>query len=296
MLDDGAVVCSALEHATASAFPRLFRGGSGAIGASSSASVSQRQGRLGGLLGAAVSWQSRCLAARSVLEVIEAVALDSGAKAIATLAALGLRASDDDEEARRASAAQRKRDSRVTHADVTRESSVTLQYVTRGVGGVVSSSLHDPKTLCLEVGESEGEGHADVTPNVTRDSQRTTRSRRRTKKPLTGVPELDAERDWAIGWQIPFEHQEFRNFIEHHRKKDNQWADWKAAWRQWLQNVPAFAPRSHQAAATPGAVDYEAMKRQSPLRAKPAPLRPDELPVKLDPAMLPGFLKVGGKP
>lgn len=229
-----------------------------------------------------MSWQSRCLAARSALETIEQFAREAKLGAVLVLASRGLQSSEDTEEAKRAAASQRKRKGRVTHTGVTPDSHVKLLVVTEGVGGGLSD-LEEITSRSIEVGESEGEGHT----GITRDSHAKPKAKRERKSPTTPLPPEGQEREWAVGWGIPFEHPEFPNFILGHRKKDNRWVNWKSAWGQWLLHVPLYARPS----APIGAVDYEAMKRASAAKERARRAGPEEVPVRLDTTTLPAFLQ-----
>lgn len=68
------------------------------------------------------------------------------------------------------------------------------------------------------------------------------------RRPETPCPDSDASagqiRDWAERWKIDVGHAEFIGFLDHHRKVDNRFRDWGAAWRTWLKNAPKFAGRT----------------------------------------------------
>lgn len=68
------------------------------------------------------------------------------------------------------------------------------------------------------------------------------------KRPETPCPDSDSTagqiRDWAERWKIDVGHAEFVGFLDHHRKSDQRWRDWGAAWRTWLKNAPKFAGRT----------------------------------------------------
>lgn len=59
-------------------------------------------------------------------------------------------------------------------------------------------------------------------------------------KPRTAAPGSDATpaavTEWAIRWAIPESDTEFPNFLDHHRKKGDLFADWTAAWRTWMRS------------------------------------------------------------
>lgn len=74
------------------------------------------------------------------------------------------------------------------------------------------------------------------------------------RKPETPCPGSDASADaveaWAEGWRIPTGHAEFVGFLDHHRRRDERFRDWAAAWRTWLRRAPDFArPRSRASPA-----------------------------------------------
>jgi hypothetical protein len=75
------------------------------------------------------------------------------------------------------------------------------------------------------------------------------------KKPLTEVPEnwqpSDADRSYAeqAGWSPRRITDEVPRFVDHHRKKDDRFADWHAAWRTWVRNGIKFDQERRQSPA-----------------------------------------------
>jgi helix-turn-helix protein len=66
-------------------------------------------------------------------------------------------------------------------------------------------------------------------------SQRPSRAKPRTSAPTSDATPAEVTA-WAIRWTIPEADTEFPNFLDHHRKKGDLFADWTAAWRTWLRS------------------------------------------------------------
>ncbi len=100
------------------------------------------------------------------------------------------------------------------------------------------------KHIDQEIPSDEGTKKTDRSPKKS--------PKRKPKVPITPVP--DGERLNALMLEFLVQadkrrigvaeaKEQFERFIDHHRSKANEFADWNAAGRNWLRNSPKFSPK-----------------------------------------------------
>ncbi len=100
------------------------------------------------------------------------------------------------------------------------------------------------RSLCAELSLAEPSlavGDA-VPPEPPPPSASAVRTKAPRAKAKTSCPGSDAPIDelssWSDRWKVDMAHREFAQFIDHHRANGSLFADWGAAWRNWLKPKP----------------------------------------------------------